>query len=269
MHALGVLKSIYSCDFRLLEDTISLWSFAKGRGDFNWTKSLKDCNGRLQYCFDKQIRRCENATSRVTKVVRVTVGLVGRMLEKYPNLKIVHLMRDPRAVLHSRMEIWPSNTKNTLETARSLCRKMKEDYMDSKQLLIHHPNRVRTVFYEDLAIEPIKVTKELYKFANYDFTYEDERRIRNMTGSYSIETKANRKWGLFKQNSSETARKWRLTIPPSVALLTGLGCSEIYDLARYPELKDKTDLRNTSIPLRLPMNPKSLLSDYLTHNGHV
>ncbi|XP_060075666.1 carbohydrate sulfotransferase 3-like [Ylistrum balloti] len=264
MHALGVLKSIYSCDFRLMEDKISLWSFAKGRGDFNWTKSLTDCGGHLQYCFDKQIRRCGNATSIVTKVVRVTVGLVGRMLDKYPNLKIIHLMRDPRAVLSSRMDIWPSNTKNILETARSLCRKMKEDLMDSKQLLTRYPHRVRTVFYEDLAQEPIKITKDLYQFANYDFTTEDEIRIRSMTGSYLTVTKAARKWSLFKQNSSETARKWRLTMPPSVSLLTGLGCNEVYALAGYPELKDKADLRNSSIPLRLALNSKSLLYEYLS-----
>ncbi|XP_033745635.1 carbohydrate sulfotransferase 1-like [Pecten maximus] len=267
MHALGFLKSIYSCDFRLMEGKISLWSFAKGRGDFNWTKSLTDCNGQFQNCFNKQIRRCVSATSIVTKVVRVTVGLVGRMLHKYPNLKIVHLMRDPRAVINSRMEIWPSNTKNILESARSLCRKMKEDFMDSKRLLIQNPNRVRTVFYEDLAMDPITVTKDLYKFANYSFTADDEIRIRQMTESDLTVEKAQRKWSLFKPNSSDTARQWRLTIPPSVSLLTGLGCSEIYDMARYPELKTKDDLRNSSIPLRLPISSKSLLHDYLSHNG--
>lgn len=266
MHALGFLKSIYSCDFRLMDGKISLWSFAKGRGDFNWTKSLTDCDGQLKNCFNKQILRCNNATSIVTKVVRVTVGLVGRMLSKFPNLKIIHLMRDPRAIINSRMEIWPSNTKNTLETARSICRKMKEDLMESKRLEAQNPNRVRTVFYEDLAMDPINVTKDLYKFANYEFSSGDEIRIRNMTGSNLIIEKAKQKWSLFKQSSADTASKWRQTIPPSVSFLTSMGCSVVYDIAQYPELKTKKDLRNSSIPLRLPKTRYSLLYDYLAQN---
>lgn len=266
MLALGLLKSIYSCDFRLLKDKVSLWSFAKGRGHFNWTHSLSDCNGKERDCFEKQALYCGKATSRVTKVVRVTVSLVSRMLDKYPKLKIVHLMRDPRAILHSRMSIWPVDTKNILESARGLCKKMKEDFVDTKRLSNSYPNRVRVVYFEDLALKPMEVTRDIFEFANYTFTKDDQIRLRHMTESNCTIAKKEQKWSLLKRNSSETARKWRTTIPSSVSLLTGIGCGEVLDMARYPVLKDKQDLLNTSIPLR---NPSSLLNDYRSLHGYV
>ena len=45
---------------------------------------------------------CKYRKHRVIKMLRVTLGTLRPLLEKNPRLKIVHLVRDPRAVMHSR-----------------------------------------------------------------------------------------------------------------------------------------------------------------------
>lgn len=45
---------------------------------------------------------CENSTFRIVKVVRLSMDWMEILLKKFPQLMVVHLVRDPRAIQVSR-----------------------------------------------------------------------------------------------------------------------------------------------------------------------
>ena len=125
---------------------------------FSW-KPYADCkwkNGKLA-CIPKVRSHCLKSKIRVTKVLRLRLDVTQSLLESDSSLKIVHIFRDPRAIMCSRALKTPwyplylvGNYINFIENARSLCMKMTEDYLAGKQLMTSFPGRVWLIRYEDL-----------------------------------------------------------------------------------------------------------------------
>ena len=86
-------------------------------------------------------------------------------------IKVVHLVRDPRAVLSSRAVVgWE---KETLQAAR-LCHEMLGDMAIAKSL---PPERYTLVRYEDLADNTEEIVKSLYARLGLHWTEEIRRSV--------------------------------------------------------------------------------------------
>lgn len=109
-------------------------------------------------------------------MIRLSVGSFRPLLEINPRLKIVHLVRDPRAIINSRhysrfYPIMHSNGNDSLE--RNLCDKMLMDSRDVIELKRNYPDRVVILFYEDLIDNLHARLKQLYTFLN--LTYSSDK----------------------------------------------------------------------------------------------
>jgi len=106
-------------------------------------------------------------------MLRVTLGTLRPLLEKNPRLKIVHLVRDPRAVMHSRKYSRyygvGANDIGDRTVEENLCDKMLQDIVDLEELMITFPNRVAVLYYEDLVDNLHTRINELYRFLNIDY----------------------------------------------------------------------------------------------------
>ena len=80
---------------------------------------------------------------QVTKVDRINLKFVSELLEDEEigfSTKIFYLVRDPRAVMHSRKDFqWCVKTKECFDPTY-LCQDMVQDYYESQRLLKLSPN---------------------------------------------------------------------------------------------------------------------------------
>ncbi|XP_063420489.1 uncharacterized protein LOC134705699 [Mytilus trossulus] len=120
-----------------------------------------------------------------------------------------------------------------------------------------YPERVLTFFYEDLAKDPLKMSKQLYKFTGISYTPEVEKYVFKITmaGKYvncgSLCT--------VKSNSSKAADAWRSKLNMPKARIIDRSCRPVYQRLGFREIKSEEMLKNHEIPLRVE---RENLNDY-------
>ncbi|XP_067876451.1 carbohydrate sulfotransferase 3b [Heterodontus francisci] len=175
------------------------------------------------------------------------------------NLKIIQLVRDPRAVLASRIVAFPSKYEAWKKWAsqgimpndeevgklRGNC----ENLQASAQLGISQPpwlkDRFMLIRYEDVALEPLKKAYEMYRFAGIPITPEVKKwiYINTQTSRSSDNVYSTHK------NSSEQFEKWRLTLSFKIAEVVQKVCEPAMKLFGYKLAKDAATLANRSASL--------------------
>ncbi|XP_052795311.1 carbohydrate sulfotransferase 4-like [Mya arenaria] len=171
---LSVVSKILSCDLVPLKDVIQdrVQELSSYVGP-SW-KTYRDCLSRFigkSVCLRDLQDVCRRSTVRFIKLLRLTLGSLQPLLENNEHLKVVHLFRDPRAIIHSRMytRYYPTNEKEQEAVAKGLCDKMLKDYFSGVKLMKQYPGRVMFLYYEDL-LEHLHVRlKELYSLLNIEY----------------------------------------------------------------------------------------------------
>jgi len=158
-------------------------------------------------CLKKAISSCQTSSMLVIKFIRLRIRAAIALLPYFPNLKIVHLVRDPRGILNSQKKVGLLNTKDN-NPVTELCSNLEEDLTYTKLLMKTDPNRVMLLQYEDIAEDPFKTTERLYNFANADFSSSVKTFITKMTSSSTDSCN----FCTQRKNSSATAAKWRSQI---------------------------------------------------------
>lgn len=93
----------------------------------------------------------------------------GKLIEEYKdlNLKVIHLVRDPRGTMNSRQQreiaAWCGKYK-ACSSSQTFCNLVNEDLKHACELQKRYPDRYRLVRYEDLALDPPQTTERLFKF---------------------------------------------------------------------------------------------------------
>ena len=139
----------------------------------------------LKTCLENLESKCRTSKIRVTKVVRVSLRLVPRLLTQFSNLKIVFLFRDPRANLNSRIfTAWFPVNESDVTTAknaiRSLCVQMSEDIKMVDRLKAYFPGRFIDVRLEDIVRRPVLSFESLFRSLNLELTSKHVREVMNL-----------------------------------------------------------------------------------------
>ncbi|OCT71932.1 carbohydrate sulfotransferase 3 [Xenopus laevis] len=278
-----VLKQLFLCDLHILENFISpppenhLTRFMFRRGS---SKSLCEdpvCTPFVKKVFERYhcknrrcgplnmtlaMEACLNKEHVAVKAVRIRQLEYLRTLVEDPRLdmRIIQLVRDPRAVLASRMVAfsgkYESWKKWALEGAAPIpdeeVQKLKgncESIRMSAELGLKQPDWLRgrymLIRYEDIARSPLQKAKEMYKFAGISITPQVEQWIikntqasQDSNGIYSTQ-----------KNSSEQFEKWRFSIPFKLAQVVQDVCKPAMKLFGYKLANDLETLTNRSISL--------------------
>lgn len=126
------------------------------------------------------------------KTIRVHGTMIHHLLQYNPDLKVIHLVRDPRAILMSRLQL------KTPMSAASLCGQMRSDLEAVRPLTQHNvtePRYIR-VRYEDLVNKSVSnnVIKGLYNFMGVPLhlnqleAYWSRHSKKSMNDSWKYET---------------------------------------------------------------------------------
>lgn len=278
-----VLRQLLLCNFSLLED------FMEPRPQEHVTAALFRRESSRALCeepvctlparreFERyrcRVRRCGplNLTlagqsclqrrHRVIKTVRVRQLETLRPLAEDPRLhmRFIQLVRDPRAVLASRMVAFSSRYRSwqrwaageELPLDQDEVRKLRancDNIRMSAELGLQQPawlrGRYMLVRYEDIARFPMRKAAEMYAFTGIPFTAQAEQWILKNTqasqeasGVYSTQ-----------KNSSQQVEKWRRSVSFRLVQLVQEECSATMRLFGYRPAENQQMLSDTSLSL--------------------
>lgn len=278
-----VLRQLFMCDFSLLESfiepppqehiTASLFRRESSRSlceDSVCTPFVKKVferyHCRTRRCGPLNLtlasHSCMQKQHRAIKSVRVRQLETLRPLAEDPRLdmKFIQLVRDPRAVLASRMVAFSSKYKNWKRWATDgdvpvdddEVRKLKgncDNIRMSAEIGLKQPawlrGRYMLVRYEDIARFPMSKAADMYNFTGIPFSSKVEEWIlkntqasKEVSGVYSTQ-----------KNSSEQVEKWRFSIPFKLVQLVEKVCGPTMTLFGYRFAENKEMLTDKSVSL--------------------
>ncbi|KPP74744.1 carbohydrate sulfotransferase 3-like [Scleropages formosus] len=278
-----VLEQLFLCDFSLLEsfidpppvDHITTALFRRESSSSLCEEPV--CTPFVKKVFERyhcKTRRCgplnftlasescHQKEHRAIKTVRVRQLETLRPLVENPllDIKFIQLVRDPRAILASRMVAFSAKYKNWKKWAvdgdvpvdDDEVKKLKgncDNVRMSAEVGLRQPawlqHRYMLVRYEDIARYPMQKAAEMYRFTGIPFTSQVKEWIlkntqasKEASGVYSTQ-----------KNSSEQVEKWRFSIPFKLAQVVQKVCGSTMKLFGYRFVNNEATLLDKSISL--------------------
>lgn len=202
------------------------------------------------------------------KTVRVPEVKDLRTLTEDPrlDLKIIHLVRDPRAILASRIiafsdqfrawKIWNATGRQPryvdLSQITSTCKDMAASAETGLQRPAWLRGRYLLVRYEDLAFNPEVKATEIYRFVGLEM--EDRVRmwiVQNTNSNVSSPSDWNYRYSTTR-DSRATAETWRLRLGFDIVRTVQNLCNDTLALLGYRPVQSAAELRNLSHSLVEP-----------------
>ncbi|XP_019953887.1 carbohydrate sulfotransferase 3a [Paralichthys olivaceus] len=278
-----VLQGLFLCDFSPLEKFISPppedhVTAALFRRESSLSLCEKPvCTPFIKEVFERfhcKIHRCgplnltlasESCLSKqhhAIKTVRVRQLESLQPLVEDPRLdvRVIQLVRDPRAILASRMVAFSSKYQTWKSWAQD--GQVPEDDEEVKRLKgncdqirmsaevgLSQPrwlrNRYMLVRYEDIAQYPMQKAEDMYRFTRIPFSPQARKWILRNT---QTTPRASDIYSTQK-NSSEQAEKWRFSIPFTLVQVVQRVCEPTMKMFGYRIVDDEKMLINKSISL--------------------
>ncbi|XP_015260712.1 PREDICTED: carbohydrate sulfotransferase 3-like [Cyprinodon variegatus] len=202
---------------------------------------------------------CLSRKHHVIKTVRLQqLDLLQPLIEDPDlQLKIIQLVRDPRAIVASRMvafstynkwKYWAQHGKvpeddEGMKGIREYCSHLQFN----AKLGLSRPTWLKShymlVRYEDITQQPLKKAEEMYNFTGIPFNSQVREWILNNT------QKSDNNIYSSQRNSSEQADKWRKKFPFKLAQVVQQVCEPAMKLFGYKLVSNQETLANLSISL--------------------
>lgn len=155
------------------------------------------------------------------KTIRMKFWMIEQLLRQRSNLKVLFLVRDPRAVyLSLTLTGWYRNTKEF--NIKTYCQTLYVELLKSISLQKDFPGRIQRVYYEKTADHPEKSAAEIYEFLGLNFTSTVKDYINEI--SHPKKKIREYKYGTARRNSTRTAHKWEKKIPTEMAVDIDIAC---------------------------------------------
>ncbi|XP_053376682.1 carbohydrate sulfotransferase 1-like [Mercenaria mercenaria] len=152
----------------------------------SWTEyaECKKSMKKSPSCNILLVNSCKKARHRIAKVLRIDLEGTSSLLERNPRLKIVQLLRDPRAIMNSHLQTgwYGMNLKSHQQIEADsivLCSRLRNDILAGKSLMKLYPDRVRLLQYEDFKNLDEKGQK-LYKFLNMELISQENNILQSL-----------------------------------------------------------------------------------------
>ncbi|KAK8746971.1 hypothetical protein OTU49_016926 [Cherax quadricarinatus] len=243
------LTRLFKCTF---DQNFENW--LKGKGLF-----LKYFNPTTRQCIERPWEggsacrhklhlnvMCKNASVRIVKVIRSRLPWLVNLLNNTSlNVKIIHLIRDPRGSLNSMQRLnW--NSKPSLR-----CGNLEDDMREYNKLLKKYPTKVKMINLEMFSVDPYSTTSDIHKFL-YGSPGLEERTLQ-----YLKEHTRARKTLFFvdnmdtHKNSSREYQAWRWRITSQLLRETEeeLACSYVINELGHAMFGSLHNARNLTLPL--------------------
>nr|XP_033813549.1 carbohydrate sulfotransferase 2 [Geotrypetes seraphini] len=221
---------------------------------------------------------CHKYDTVVIKGVRIfDIHVLAPLMEDPSlDLKVIHLVRDPRAVASSRIKSWHGLIRESVQVMRS------RDPRIRRMALVdggHHLNKkdgsnfyalgalevicgslaktlgtalrppawlkgsYMAVRYEDLVVEPAKTLRRVYAFAGLDVSPDLEKFSLNMTGGSGYSSKP---FVVSSRNATQAVNAWRTALSFAQIKQVEQYCQQPMDILGYERVSSAEEARDLS-----------------------
>lgn len=285
-----LLRSVFQCDLSVMEaylpenhnvSALFMWSHSRAlcsppacpltpRSQFSnqtWCKEVCDTQG---------LQRAQDACSAYSHVVLKEVrffeleSLYPLLQDPSLDLRIIHLVRDPRAVLRSREESVKALTKdNTIVLEQRNVPAAEVQYQVMQEICRSHvrineravlkpppflEGRYKMVRYEDVARNPQKEIKDIYDFVGLEMTKELEEWIYSVTHGKGKGTKKEA-FKITSRNAADVSQAWRSLLPHNKVKRVQEVCKAAMSLLGYRIVYSEKEQKSLDIDLLVPREP--------------
>lgn len=192
----------------------------------------------MNKCTEKLHDECRTSPIKIIKTIRTRFSNVKQLLEILPDLKIIHVIRDPRATLfsqsllqlHSHVQICSENNNGRARCSGRLCERLSSDLQEKELLAKMFPGRIMTVKYEDLARDPIETSQNMYDFIDVEMTSRTKLFIyqKTMAGSKSDCSICS-----TRSNSSAHVDRWKQAMDKEFIDIVNRKCKSVLKRQGY------------------------------------
>ena len=202
-------------------------------------------NATKRACLHVMERFCKVARHRVTKILRLSVDNLENILVRNPNIKVIHLFRDPRAVINSRLTTdWYYLKDNTNDTdfkairrnADGLCRRMTHDLKTGLKLRSKFPKRFAFLLYEDIYSNLQNKASHLYRYIGMTEPDKNDKYL-NLSDIGKYEH-------TVVKRSSDFSSWWRTHLSFGAAKAVEDVCSNVFNLFNYVKFPSEKAMRD-------------------------
>lgn len=247
---LTTLHRLFTCQFSQLhifsQEILVRHQVRMNEGSFMHCRDFDSY--KSYFCIKELERLCLSKTHRIAKTIRVSMELVETMVEMWPNLKVIHLVRDPRAITLSRSRGEDFQMAlDTVSHAADMCTRMYEDVKYDWLIQRKYPGRHIVVSYEAIADSPYTATGYIYDFLNMLF--------REKTWFWVFNSMRNENenemhyYATVRFNASKVASRWRDNLEYKKVQEIDLSCTDLYSALGYIPLNSVEEL-HSSMPTR-------------------
>lgn len=196
-----------------------------------YTNCLSAVWARMSHCTPLLEQECNAATTRVIKTIRLDLDTVDRIVDRNPDVKVIHLVRDPRAMLNSRRKWVPVSR---LEIAAT-CARMRADFDTFQRLTSTSGSGRQSTYilarYENVISDPTTSAARVYSHVRLKPPSQFAQWLANHTQA----KRDNAPEGTVRRNSTAHISAWKATkgLSTIFARFAPPSCIELLDELRY------------------------------------
>ncbi|NWS75493.1 CHST4 sulfotransferase, partial [Crotophaga sulcirostris] len=275
-----LIRSVFLCDMSVFD---AYMSSQKIKSDlFQWETSralcsppacdsfsrsdiitARDCKTMCsKYPFSLVEEACKTYSHIAVKEVRFfdLKVLYPLLTDPSLNLKIIHLVRDPRAVFRSREKaaselkrdsdivLRSQRTKKETEpydAMQVICKSHVEIYKAGTQILPSSlKDRYLMVRYEDIVRDPLARAAQMYRFAELHFTPELQKWVYNITHGKGQSTHT---FDIESRDALRVSQAWRTALPFEKVKKVQNVCMDAMELLGYRLIQSEEEQKDTSL----------------------
>ncbi|KAL4004123.1 alkylated DNA repair protein [Sarotherodon galilaeus] len=301
-----LLRSLFQCDFSVMESylpenhnvsSLFMWSHSRAlcsppvcpltpRNEFTCPlmprNQLINKTHCLQNCKPRDLKIVEQVCGFYSHVVYKEVRIF-ELESLYPllqdpnlDLRIIHLVRDPRGVMRSKEEVAgyfvrdnaivleqkPINeTKVQYQVMQEICR---SHLLINKRAVLKPPpflkGRYKLVRYEDVTRNPLKEIKSLYQFVGLEMTTQLATWIYQVThgkGKGSVKEA----FDITSRSATDISQAWRTMLPHNTVKQVQEVCEEAMSYLGYRMVNSETEQKSLYVDLLVPREELSWSPD--------
>ncbi|XP_005796435.1 carbohydrate sulfotransferase 6-like [Xiphophorus maculatus] len=286
-----LMRSVFQCDFSVMDsymsenrNTSSFFMWYQSRAlcsppvcsltPFGQISNVKECQKECHGLdFEKATNSCQIYSHVVLKETRFFELESLYPLFQDPNLdlRIVHLIRDPRAVYRSREEsalsfkmdnaiILEHRDVPEAEEQFQVMKKICQSHIRINETATQDPpaflkGRYKLVRYEDVTRHPLQEISDIYDFVGLKMTKEMEDWIVTMTHGKG-KGNLNNAFEVIPRNAAQVSQAWRSTLPFNKVKRIQEVCKEAMSMLRYKAVNSEEEQKRLDMDLYMPEGPK-------------
>ncbi|XP_029951243.1 carbohydrate sulfotransferase 6-like [Salarias fasciatus] len=285
-----LIRSVFQCDLSVMEaylpdnhnvSTLFMWSHSRALCSppacpLTPRNQLSNQTLCMQKCDARGLQRAQEACATYSHVVLKEVrffeleSLYSLFQDPGLDIRIVHLVRDPRAVMRSREAsakafmrdnsiLLEQRSVPAAEVQYQVMQEICRSHVRINERAVLKPppflkGRYKMIRYEDLARNPLEEIRAIYEFAGLEMTTQLAEWIYKVTHGKGKGAKSEA-FKITSRNAADVSQAWRTSLPYEKVKRIQEVCKGAMSLLGYRTVSSEQEQKRLDIDLLVPREP--------------